>query len=157
VGPAGSILGIISYFFIFLIFESRLLDHPWVEFLKLLGVVVVFLLMGLLPFIDNMAHLGGFVFGFLVSGVLVPFKQYQEFWRITNENPKTSEFFFYVKVSLIVGGVVGVVCLFVLFFVLLYVVQSTWVGFSFLTCVPFTSTLCLDQQEFIRNRTQFII
>ena len=150
-------MGIVAYFFVFLIFESRLLEHKWQEFLKLLGVVVVFLLMGLLPFIDNMAHVGGFIFGFLVSGVIVPFNPYKQYWSVTKQDPRVNDVFLFVKVGLIIGGLVGLVLLFVLFFVLLYVVQTTWIGFSFFTCIPLTSTLCLDQQDFIRNRTQFIV
>ncbi len=146
-----------SYFFVFLIFESRILKHPIREFLKLLGVIGAFLLMGFLPFIDNIAHLGGFLFGFLISGVLIPFIPYKQYWSITKEDPKKNELFFYVKIGLIFVGLCGLVLLFVLFFVLLYVVQDTWIGFSYLTCIPFTSTLCVDQQQFIRNRTRLII
>merc|ERR1711936_686867 len=37
------------------------------------GVTAVFFLAGLLPWIDNYAHLFGFIFGFLISYAIMPF------------------------------------------------------------------------------------
>ena len=154
VGPAGSVLGVVAYFFVFLMFESRLLLQPWKEYLKLVGVCMFLFLLGLIPYVDNFAHLGGFVYGFLISGVLVPHGPYKEVWRLTNQDVHKDKFFLVVKRVLIVVGLVGCALLFTLFFVLLYEVQTTWIGLSFLTCTPFTSTLCVDQQTFIRDRNQ---
>ena len=159
VGPAGSILGVVAYFFVFLIFESPLLVKWWHEALKLLGVCLLLFLLGLLPFIDNYAHIGGFIFGFLISGILVPYGDFKEVWKLTDHKngERYAKVFLNVKIAMVVGGLVGVVLLFTVFFILLYVVQDTWVGFSFLTCIPFTSTLCVDQQVLIRDRDVFIV
>lgn len=153
-GPAGSIAGVIAYFFVFLIFESPLLVHPCLEALKLLGLSVCLFLLGLIPYVDNYAHIGGFVFGFFISGILVPYGNYKEVRKLTRktEGRNVDAMFLTVKLVMIFGGVVAVLGLYALFLVLLYVVQTTWGGFSFLTCIPFTSTLCVDQRVVIRDR-----
>ena len=46
--------------------------------LKLVGVTAVFFLAGLLPWVDNYAHLFGFIFGFLLSYALLPFVTFGE-------------------------------------------------------------------------------
>lgn len=145
-----------AYFFVFLIFESPLLEKWWHELLKLFGVCLFLFLLGLLPFIDNYAHIGGFVFGFLISGIIIPYGDFKEAWKLT-DHKRYAKAFLKVKIGMVVGGLVAVVLLFTLFFILLYVVQDTWVGFSYLTCIPFTSTLCVDQQVLIRDRDDFIV
>ena len=159
VGPAGSILGVVAYFFVFLIFEIPLLEEPWKELLKLLGVCLGLFLLGFFPFIDNYAHIGGFLFGFLISGILVPYGDFKEVWILTDHKDGKKQFMVYktVKLVMVIGGLVGLVLLYTLFFILFYVVQDTWVGFSFLTCIPFTSTLCIDQQVLIRDRSEPIV
>lgn len=154
-GPAGSILGVVAYFFVFLYFESPLLERPWKEALKLAVVCGFLFLLGFIPYIDNYAHMGGFVFGLLISGVLVPYGDFKEVQKLTGRDQNNK--FFVVKLLMILGGLPVVILLYVLFFVLVYVVQDTWKGFSFLTCIPFTSTLCIDQQVLIRNRDEFIV
>ena len=144
----------------FLIFESPLLVHPGIEALKLASVSLGLFLLGLIPYVDNYAHIGGFVFGFLISGILVPYGNYKEVQRLSNKEESKKNIdriFLTVKLVMIFGGLVAVLGLYVLFFVLLYVVQDTWVGFSYLTCIPFTSTLCVDQQVVLRDRDSFII
>lgn len=160
VGPAGSVAGVIAYFFVFLIFETPLLVHPCIEALKLLGVCVALFVLGLIPYVDNYAHIGGFVFGFFISGILVPYGNFKEVRKLTNQSEgkkNIDKIFLTVKLVMIFGGLLAVIGLYVLFFVLLYVVQDTWVGFSFLTCIPFTSTLCVDQQVVIRDRDMIIV
>ena len=166
--------GVIAYFYVFLIFESPLLVKPWKEALKLLGLSGCLFLVGIIPYVDNYAHLGGFVFGFFISGVIVPYGNFKKVRNLTkrcdgkNLGPgyvvldtmadgiyDTS--FLTLKLVMIFGGLFVIAGLFALFFALLYDVQTTWVGFSYLTCIPFTSTICIDQQVLIRNRDEFIV
>lgn len=44
--------------------------------LTLVVIVVVNLVVGLLPFVDNFAHIGGFVTGFLLGFILLPRPQF---------------------------------------------------------------------------------
>ena len=149
-------MGILAYMFVFLIFESRLLKSPWMEFLKLLVVATVVFLLGLLPFIDNFAHIGGFVFGFLISGILIPYHSLKDLGVKSPTEPK-HDYFRIVKIVMVVAGIPAVLLLLVLFFVLFYVVQDTWDGFRFLNCIPFTSSICQDLSGNIRTRDSHII
>lgn len=150
-------LGIVAYFFVFLIFESPLLERPWIEFLKLVGVSVFFLLLGFIPYVDNYAHIGGFIFGFFISGILVPYGTFKEVWKLTKQKEEDFRVYRLVKLFMIFVGLPAVFLLYGLFFVLLYEVQSTAGFLSYLTCVPLTSTLCIDQQIVLRDRDSMFI
>jgi hypothetical protein len=156
VGPAASILGIWAYVIVFWMFERHLLYRPYIELLKLLAILVVLLLIGFLPYIDNYAHIGGFVFGFLLSGIIIPYGNYKIAWHKIERDPDTN-YYRNVKYFLLVFGIVGSLCLAGLFFGLFYGLQDTFFGFSYITCIPFTSTLCIDMQSFLRNRDIVVI
>ncbi len=50
-----------------------MLRYPEMAILKLVGTAAALFLAGLLPWVDNYAHLFGFVAGFLLSYALLPF------------------------------------------------------------------------------------
>lgn len=58
-----------------------MLRHPHHALFKLIGITLVLFLFGLLPWIDNFAHLFGFAFGFLLSFALLPFVSFGEYDR----------------------------------------------------------------------------
>lgn len=145
--------------FVFLIFESRLLVSPWIEFLKL-GIVVTFLfLLGLFPFIDNFAHIGGFVFGFILSGILVPYHSLENLDQYLGKRKVKGgrDYYRIVKWVMVIAGIPALLLLFLLFFLLFYLAQDTWEGFRFVNCIPFTDTLCQDLGSNIRTRDSHII
>lgn len=77
VGPGASIFGTIAFIIVYIIFDWHLLKSPLLEILKMVIILVLALLMGImLPFLDNYAHLGGFVFGFFLSGIFVRYKRF---------------------------------------------------------------------------------
>ena len=140
-------------------YQAHRLLRPWVEALKLLIVLLILLGCGLFPFIDNYAHFGGFVFGIFLSGIFVPYyrpneaeleyykKKYGKDFDLKKDWIQISKYIF-----LSVGSVL-ILVLFTLFLVLFYVVQdNSWEGFSYLNCIPFTSTFCIDLQQNIRSR-----
>ncbi|KAI9090095.1 hypothetical protein DFS34DRAFT_585330 [Phlyctochytrium arcticum] len=47
----------------------RLISRPWVELFKMMVQIIISILLGMLPFVDNFAHVGGFYTG-IVSGLL---------------------------------------------------------------------------------------
>lgn len=133
-----------------------MLYRPAIELLKLLAIAFVLLLIGFLPYIDNYAHIGGFVFGFLLSGIIIPYGNYKIAWHKIDRDPDTN-FYFIVKCVLLAVGIIGSLCLAGLFFGLFYGLQDTWRIFSYITCIPFTDTLCIDMQSFLRNRNVVVI
>jgi len=73
VGPAGAHFGLLACCIVEVIHQWPTLKYPEMAILKLVGVTAVFFLSGLLPWIDNYAHLFGFIFGFLISYAIMPF------------------------------------------------------------------------------------
>jgi len=148
----------VAYSFVFIIFESRVLVKPWLEFVKLPGIVIFFFLPGLLPFIDNISHIGGFVFGFLLSGLIIPYGPYRRIRKDIEKVPEDKkDIFLIIKIVLVAVGIPVVIGLFVLFFLLFYLLEDTWEGFGYLSCIPFTSTICNDVRPILRSRDEFFV
>lgn len=143
-------------------YQAHRLTKPWKEALKLIVIILILLCCGLFPFIDNFAHFGGFVFGSIWSGILVPYYEpleaelaYYKDKHGRDYDPKKD----WIKVSktlFIILGIPGLVCLYTLFFLIFYIEQDAWDGFRFLNCIPFTSTFCLNFGQNIRSRDIFI-
>lgn len=137
------------------------------ELLKLLLVILALLLAGLFPFIDNYAHFGGFLFGFILSGIFVqyvpPNPAEIEFNKVVYESrhpgkkyKKPIDWIKYTKLVFVIVGIPLVLALYALFLALFYGVQETWDGFRYLNCVPLTPTFCLDFGQTIRSRDIFL-
>ncbi len=140
-------------------YQAHRLIQPWKEALKLLIVILILIGCGVFPFIDNYAHFGGFVFGVLLSGIFVPYYRPNEAeleYYISRHNKNYNVNKDWIQISKYLFLSVGTVLLFVflsLFLLLFYLVQnSSWIGFTYLNCIPFTSTFCLDFQQNIRSR-----
>lgn len=88
----------------------QVVNHPWQELLKLVLLITFSLAVGLLPYVDNWSHLGGFVFGILASMVFLP---YITFGKWDNRRKKL----------LLLIGLGGLVALYVLTFTLIYTEQ----------------------------------
>ena len=72
-GPAGGHFGLLACSMVEVIHQWPRLKYPEMALLKMVGVTAVLFLAGLLPWVDNYAHLFGFIFGFLLSYALLPF------------------------------------------------------------------------------------
>jgi membrane associated rhomboid family serine protease len=74
VGPAGSILGVMACSIVVIIWNWELLEDPARNLATKIAITAVFFMMGLLlPWIDNYAHLAGFLTGMCLSLLLIPF------------------------------------------------------------------------------------
>ncbi|KAJ8413638.1 hypothetical protein AAFF_G00081450 [Aldrovandia affinis] len=129
VGPAGSQFGILACLFVELIQSWQILARPWRAFAKLLCVVLFLFAFGLLPWIDNFAHISGFISGFFLSFAFLP---YISFGR-TDMYRKRCQIIVFLAVF--VGLFAGLV---VLFYV--YPIKCEWC--ELLTCIPFTDKFC---------------
>uniref|UniRef100_A0A3B3X3L3 Inactive rhomboid protein n=1 Tax=Poecilia mexicana TaxID=48701 RepID=A0A3B3X3L3_9TELE len=129
VGPAGSQFGLLACLFVELFQGWQMLEKPWKAFLKLLGVVLFLFLCGLLPWIDNIAHIFGFIGGLLLSFAILPYVTFGTFDK-------------YRKRILIVVSLVFYVGLFSSLVVWFYVYPINLHWLEHLTCLPFTSKFC---------------
>ena len=57
-GASGAVFGLLGVLFVELGHFWQIIDHPFLELLKLTAFVVFLLALGTLPYVDNMAHIG---------------------------------------------------------------------------------------------------
>lgn len=81
VGPAGSQFGLLACLMVEVIHCWQMLRNPSHALLKLVLIVLFLFVFGLLPWVDNFAHLFGFIFGFLLSFALLPFVSFGDYDR----------------------------------------------------------------------------
>ncbi|XP_051491022.1 inactive rhomboid protein 2 [Apus apus] len=129
VGPAGSQFGLLACLFVELFQSWQVLEKPWKAFLNLFGIVLFLFICGLLPWIDNIAHLFGFLSGLLLSFAFLP---YITFGTVDK----------YRKRAMIIVSLLVFVGLFASLVVWLYVYPINWRWVEYLTCLPFTSKFC---------------
>ncbi|XP_028912923.1 inactive rhomboid protein 2 isoform X1 [Ornithorhynchus anatinus] len=136
VGPAGSQFGLLACLFVELFQSWPLLEKPWKAFLNLSAIVLFLFACGLLPWIDNIAHIFGFLSGLLLSFAFLPY--------ITFGSADKCR-----KRALIIVSLVVFAGLFASLVIWLYVYPINWPWIEYLTCLPFTSRFCekyeLDQ------------
>ena len=121
-----------------------MIARPLIALIKLCAIVLVLLLIGLLPYVDNFAHMIGFVFGFLLAFVFLPYVSFGEFDRRR-------------KQMQIVVCLLLVTALFVVGFLVFYIYQgSTCEGCEFLNCIPFTEDFCkpYTRGQYLEPRTR---
>ncbi|XP_041062121.1 inactive rhomboid protein 1-like isoform X6 [Carcharodon carcharias] len=129
VGPAGSQFGILACLFVELFQSWQILARPWRAFVKLVALVFFLFAFGLLPWIDNFAHISGFISGFFLSFAFLP---YISFGRFDLYRKRCQIMIFLVT---FVGLFAGLVVLF-------YVYPITCEWCEYLTCIPFTDKFC---------------
>jgi membrane associated rhomboid family serine protease len=69
VGASGSLQGLVGIIYLNLFQNWPMLQHPWRTFWLLTAVILISLGAGLLPYIDNYAHIGGMFCG-IVAGII---------------------------------------------------------------------------------------
>ncbi|CAJ0584737.1 unnamed protein product, partial [Mesorhabditis spiculigera] len=73
VGPTASLIGIQGSLLVEVYNFGDLIDTPWKAYIEHLFVILVLLMIGLFPWVDNWTHLFGFIFGLLISVVIFPY------------------------------------------------------------------------------------
>ncbi|XP_041474539.1 inactive rhomboid protein 1-like isoform X1 [Lytechinus variegatus] len=133
VGPAGAQFGLLACLVVEVFQNWQILRNPGLALVKLLAIIMVLFVLGLLPWIDNFAHLGGFICGIFLSFIFLPYICFGEFDR----NRK--------RIQMVVCSVL-LVGFFSLGFVLFYVrpITDWWWWFQFFNCVPITEDFCND-------------
>lgn len=142
VGPAGSQFGLLACLIVEVIHCWQMLKNPGIALLKLLVMVFILFILGLLPWIDNYAHLFGFVFGFLLSYALLPFVSFGVYDRRK-------------KITLIWICLLLVIGLFAVLLLLFYIYPIYDCEIcKYLTCLPLTQNFCTTQGINITSRRQ---
>jgi len=72
VGCSGALYGLLACLLLDLIQNWKLIVNPWKELIKMLLIIVFSLGIGLLRFVDNFAHVGGFITGIFSGLIFMP-------------------------------------------------------------------------------------
>jgi membrane associated rhomboid family serine protease len=72
VGASGAIYGIMAVVLLDLILNFKLVPNRWAELSRMVVMITLSLAFGLLPLIDNFAHVGGFLVGILCGLFVLP-------------------------------------------------------------------------------------
>lgn len=129
VGPAGSQFGLLACLFVELFQSWQVLEKPWKAFLNLSGIVLFLFICGLLPWIDNIAHIFGFLSGLLLSFAFLPYITFGTMDK-------------YRKRAMIIISLLVFVGLFTSLVIWLYVYPINWHWIEYFTCLPFTTKFC---------------
>jgi len=140
VGASGALYGVLAALIVEVVVNWKIYKSPVLELMKLLLFVCLLFLAGLLPWIDNFSHIGGFLFGFLTAFVVLPHINFSEEDRIAK------------LVVQIACGVLALVLFFLLFIVFYLAQTSTCENCSYINCIPFTDSFCQDATMELRPR-----
>ena len=80
-GGSAAVCGLIAVQSIELAQSWELVERPLWIILKLLVILLIFVLSGTLPYLDNLAHIGGFVTGLLTAFIFLPYIVFGE-WHL---------------------------------------------------------------------------
>jgi len=142
VGPSGASFGIIACLFVELINIWQAIANPLVALAKLCGLMFILFILGLLPYIDNFAHIFGFIYGFLLSMIFLPYITF----GLWDKRRKQIQ---------IIVAVVLFIFISVLGFVLFYEIQTvSSSGITYFNCIPITDSFCnnFHQGQYLEPR-----
>ena len=147
-------MGIVSTQWVFVVVEWKRFPKPWRKVMMLSVTTVVAFILGLFPFVDNFAHFGGLISGFLLSVGFVEY--YPRYDNKDEEEAALQKYRFKrwrdMKIFLATICLPTFIVLYLIIFILFYVVQPNCYGCQFITCIPFTDTVCQDQSPSPDNR-----
>ena len=134
-GPAGAQFGVLACLIVEVINVWPLLIAPAVALGKLMAILAIFFFLGLMPWVDNYAHITGFITGFLLSYALMP---YIAFDRSLHSTTRRS-----VIIGLCLASVLIILSVLLVVFYYTPIYNCSWC--KYLTCIPFTKDFCADQ------------
>lgn len=132
VGASGCIFGLIGVAVVDLFQSWQVVEAPVSRAVNTVLHTAGYLMIGTLPFIDNWAHVGGFVFGVLSSIIFLP---YLTFGILDSLRKRCM---MCVTIPILVSS-------FFIGFLIFYVVQETQSfcpGCKYVQCVPYTDNFC---------------
>ncbi|XP_063971913.1 inactive rhomboid protein 1 isoform X3 [Diachasmimorpha longicaudata] len=133
VGPAGAHFALLATLVVEVLNSWPMLRHPRRALSKLIMILAGLLILGILPWVDNYAHLFGFIFGFLAAYALMPFITFGHYDRRR-------------KVILIWVCLAVILSLFALLIALFYNIPVYECEVCKLfNCIPFTRDFCASQ------------
>lgn len=131
-GSGGAAFSLVGVLLVELMQSWQLLPHPWREAAKLTGVVLLFLLSGTLPYVNNFELLTGLLTGILSAMLLLPYVTFGK-WHVRRRR------------ALVVLSFPLILLSTALTFYMFYYVQAldeACESCQWINCVPYTRTMC---------------
>ena len=138
-GPAGSLFGVLAAFTMEVFKAWDILLDPVRALQQFILLMIGFLVVGLVPWVDNYAHFFGFVAGLLISHALFPSIDVHEEDLAANRSKRLRLFYKWLPI----GSVVVVFLVLCLLFYLVPFAECEWC--KWLSCVPIVSDFCAEQ------------
>ncbi|XBI24750.1 RHOMBOID-like protein 1 [Triticum dicoccoides] len=149
VGASGALFGLLGSMLSELITNWTIYENKCAALLTLVMIIVINLAVGILPHVDNFAHIGGFVSGFFLGFVLLMRPQFgyinQKNSRLGVHSGTPKSKYKIYQIVLLVIALVILICGFITGFVLLMQgfdasQQCSWC--HYLSCVPTSQWDC---------------
>eukprot|EP00795_Rhopilema_esculentum_P009388 gene9388-17092_t len=135
VGPSGALFGVIACLFVELFQSWQLVAHPVKALIKMSLIASILFLAGLLPYVDNFAHIFGFIYGFLSAFAFLPYVTFGT-WDLRRK-----------RIQVIVSLAI-LIALTVVGCILFYAKQEfSCPGCEYLNCIPLTSNFCENSHK----------
>lgn len=133
VGASPSVFGLLGVLIVELFQTWQLIERKLLEVIKLSVIILVFLMVGTLPYVDNFAHIGGLAFGVVAAIIFLPYITFGK-WDARRK-----------RIILIIA-VPGLIFMYIIGLVVFYVVQNPnfCPNCKYVNCIPYTSTICED-------------
>ena len=145
-GPAGAQFGLLAALLVEGVNVWPILRNPVLALSKLLGILLFLLMLGFLPWIDNFAHIFGFLGGMLLSFAFFPYLTFNNMENNRSLN-HCSSFLYTRKGRLWMIGVSVVLFILLLIGLLIIfyadILDCDWC--KYFSCIPFTDKFCADQ------------
>ncbi|XP_071814602.1 inactive rhomboid protein 1-like isoform X2 [Apostichopus japonicus] len=141
VGPAGAQFGLLACLIVEVLQSWQMLKSPLKAIGKLLCIIGFLFVLGLLPWIDNFAHLGGFICGILLSFIFLPYICFGEFDKRRK------------RIQIFVCSIL-LVAYYILAIVLFYITpvrDCPWC--QYFNCIPITEDFCNDMELRLEDRS----
>jgi len=144
-GPAGSQYGLLAALLVEVLNSWPMLKHPLRATAKLTGVLVVLLLAGFLPWIDNYAHAFGFLGGVMLSLTFMPYLTFMT-QQVGGSHCSTLLYTKRGRIHVMVASSAAYVLLVAALLAVFYGAPDMGCeGCKHFSCIPFTDSFCAEQ------------
>ncbi|EGD75686.1 hypothetical protein PTSG_07804 [Salpingoeca rosetta] len=135
VGASGANFGILAALVVELVQSWKFIERPGSELAKLIVIIVLAFAIGILPYVDNYSHIGGFLFGMLAALAFLPHITFG-----TRDKAK--------KHLLSILALGGIVAAFVVLFTIFYAATIPGCSFcGYLNCVDLLQDFCANHGQ----------
>lgn len=135
VGPSGSQFALLACLMAEIINSWHMIENPWSAIGRLISIALGLFLLGLLPWIDNYAHIFGFIMGLLLSLALTPY--------LTPFNDEYSKSHKKIQIWICLLLAAGMLILLPLPLYIYPLYKCSWC--QYLDCWPLTPNWCENQ------------